>query len=119
MLVKEDESLGKDIIKSIKNDITPEQMELDKEMILAASETLLNLIPTLTDKYPEGIPYTKFYADTDYSYDLIQVAVLHLIMTKKILGFINDRSTSDLSDDILILREKRIIDEIESSYRTG
>ncbi|MCE7734593.1 MAG: hypothetical protein GPJ54_06940 [Candidatus Heimdallarchaeota archaeon] len=118
-MAKKDENLGKEIIKSIKNENTDDQTKENKEMILSASEAILNSLPSLSEKYPDGIPYTVLHEGTNYSYDLIQVAVMHLIMTKKIYGFINDRSTSDLTDDILILREKRIIDELESSYRTG
>ena len=118
-LVKEDENSGKEIIKSIKKESTEDQKDVDKELILSASKAILNLIPSLNNNTPDGILYTTLHKETGYSYDLIQVAVMHLIMTKKIIGFINDRSTSDLSDDILILREKRIIDELESSYRTG
>ncbi|MHA2029727.1 MAG: hypothetical protein ACW99A_13705 [Candidatus Kariarchaeaceae archaeon] len=115
---KEDESSSKKIIESIQNQ-SKEQKEIEKQKILVASETVLNLISSVSDEHPDGIPYTLIHDKTGLSYDLIQVAVMHLIMTKAVLGFINDNSTSDLSDDILILREKRIIDDFESSYRTG
>lgn len=118
-MAKEDQNLGKEIIKSIKNESSEDQKDEDKELILSASETILKFLASSKDHFPDGIPYTVLHEETNYSYDLIQIAVMHLIMTKKIFGFINDRSTSDLTDDILILREKRIIDDIESSYRTG
>lgn len=41
----------------------------------------------------------------------VNAIVLHLIQDEKIIGFINDRETADLSDDLLILVEKRFIDE--------
>jgi hypothetical protein len=116
-LSKEDED-SKKMIESIKTQ-DDDQKEIEKQKILSASDTILNLISSISDEYPDGIPYTLIHDKTGISYDLIQVAVMHLIMTKAILGFINDKSTSDLSDDILILRQKRIIDDIESSYRTG
>lgn len=118
-LAKKDENSGKKIIMSINKENAEDQKEVDKQKILSASETILNFLPSLSEKHPDGIPYTILHEQTNYSYDLIQVAIMHLIMTKKIFGFINDRSTSDLTDDVLILREKRIIDDIESSYRTG
>ncbi|OLS23947.1 MAG: hypothetical protein HeimC2_24620 [Candidatus Heimdallarchaeota archaeon LC_2] len=110
---------GKDIIKSVKDTEVASQKELDKEKIMEASDKLLQLLPELSAKYGNEVPYTTIKEETGYSFEMIQVAVMHLIMTQSILGFINDQSTSDLSDDILIIREKRILDEIEPEYRTG
>lgn len=110
---------GKDIIKSVKDTEVNSQKEEDKEKILLASDKLMELLPELSAKYGNEIPYTTIHEETGFSFELIQIAVMHLIMTQSILGFINDKSTSDLSDDILIIRDKRILDELEPGYRTG
>ena len=118
-LADEKDVSGKVIIKSVKGTESNSSKEVEKEKILDASNTLMELLPELLAKYGNEVPYTTLHEETGFDFELIQVAVMHLIMTQSILGFINDRSTSDLSDDILIIREKRIMDEIEPEYRTG
>lgn len=83
------------------------------------NDIILNLIYELKVELNNEIPLIKIHEKSGYDLSDIQQSLMQLLMEKKFLGFINDQSTPDLSDDILIVREKRILDELEPEYRVG
>ncbi|MCH8907410.1 MAG: hypothetical protein IH840_10005 [Candidatus Heimdallarchaeota archaeon] len=83
------------------------------------NDIILNLIYELKVELNNEIPLIKLHEKSGYDLSDIQESLMQLLMEKKFLGFINDQSTPDLSDDILIVREKRILDELEPEYRVG
>ena len=107
----------KEIIRgsSGKEELRPEVQAKIKEL----KRELLDSINSLKGKYDNNIPFSAIYEQTNIEYDLISDIILALIMEKELLGFINDGGTEQLDDDILILREKRMVDELEPEYETG
>ena len=118
---KDSEDSGKKIIEEIhetnvKKELSPEEQQQVAKML----ENLQSLIFELKDECESNIPFSILHEKTGLDYPIIKTCILQLIMSNNILGFINDNGTSeDLSDDILIIRDKRFIDEMEPDYRTG
>jgi len=110
---------GKDLLKSLKDKDRPEEKKIDQEKLKQVKEKIKSILPELKTEFKNEIPFSAIHERTQIPFELIQVIVLDLLMNKDILGFINDKSTSELSDDILMIREKRIIDSIEPEFRTG
>jgi len=82
-------------------------------------EKLLGIINDLAEEYSNNIPFTVLKEKSEYDYQVISDVLLHLIMQKKLLGFINDGGTESLDDDILIIRDSRFVDTLEMDYETG
>ncbi len=89
-------------LKDSYKEITPE-MSQQLEILLAEIKKL--------DKYE--ISFLELHELTNYDYKLLNDLIFYGIIQKKIIGFVDSKDTPDLSDDILILREKRYLDTNE------
>jgi hypothetical protein len=49
---------------------------------------------------------------TNLKLEEISRILLYLIANKRVTGFINDKTTDDIADDVLIIRKQRIIDTL-------
>ncbi|MHA2503601.1 MAG: hypothetical protein ACXAE3_12110 [Candidatus Kariarchaeaceae archaeon] len=106
----------KKVMRSTPNStITPEM----KERIEKLKSKFAELIPGLATTYENEIPFSAIKEETNHPYQVISEVILSLILEKRITGFINDGGTEELDDDILIIRNSRLVDEMEPKYETG
>jgi len=89
-----------------------------KEKLNELKDTVMEAINKLKEE-GNKIPFAKLHELTQLDYALISDIILALIMEKRLLGFINDFGTDAYDDDILILRDKRLVDDLEPEYETG
>lgn len=120
-----EQETGKDIIKSIKSNVD-DDLDLDEDQVKELHEKMTDiknrikeLILELAEAYNNKIPFLALKEKSGLEYQVIQEAIMQLQMSNDLLGFINDNSTSELSDDVFIFRDKRILDSIEPDYRVG
>ena len=114
--------VDKDIKDIMKMGINKGESTMDSQVHAKIEEIkieLLKIIPDLAREHSNEIPFKILNKKTKYDYQVISDIILNLIMEKKLIGFINDSGTEDLSDDILIIKEKRFLDSLEVEYTTG
>lgn len=73
---------------------------------------ILEFIEDNRAEFKDQIPFSAIAKELDMDFETINDCLLHLIMKKELIGFINDLETEDKSDDILILRDQHLIDKL-------
>jgi len=96
---------AKEIISELKADNLDKNLVATEEEIIALEKYVRSKTP------PVEITFKELKEHTGVEFSHITNGLLTLITSGKIIGFINDRLTPDPSDDILILRENRIVIE--------
>ncbi len=87
-----------------------------KQIPVGDLEELLNYIKNNRKRFNDEIPFSAIAKDLNFDFEEITTGILQLILTKEIIGFINDKETEDKSDDILILRDQHLVDKM-NQYR--
>ncbi|RMG30149.1 MAG: hypothetical protein D6732_16625 [Methanobacteriota archaeon] len=73
---------------------------------------ILEYIEDNRERFRDQIPFSVIAEELEMDFETINECLLHLIMKREIIGFINDLETEDKSDDILILRDQHLIDKL-------
>ncbi len=94
---------AKEIISEIKSDRV-DQSSLASEEDIQSLKTYLKGI-----KPPAEITFQKIHEETGVDIKRMTNGLLKLITDGSVIGFINDKSTPDPSDDILILRQEHVV----------
>ncbi len=73
---------------------------------------IIEYIEDNRERFKNQIPFSVMAEDLDMDYETLNDCLLHLILKRELIGFINDQETEDKSDDILILRDQHLIDKL-------
>ncbi len=90
-----------------------DSLKIQKETIPPADLiSVLEFVKENRKKFHDEIPFDVMSKSLEMDFETLNKCLLTLILEKEIIGFINDKQTSDKSDDILILRDQHLIDKI-------
>ncbi len=101
-------------LKKVLKDNLPADNELSDELLSKLSE-LLNIIEELKQVkgFDNEITFAELNEKTKIPFDILAPLITYALLNKKVVGFINDNGTEGPEDDILLIREKRMIDSDE------
>ena len=97
-----------EVLKDIKENL-PEVTDLSLEN----KEKFEILLRAIKNMNKSEITLQELNDETGFDFELLTGLITHALITKRLWGFVNDSGTEELEDDILILRDSRLIDEIE------
>lgn len=101
-------------LKKVLKDNLPGDNELSEELLAKLVE-LLDAVEELkqVDGFNNEITFAELNEKTQIPFDILAPLITYALLNKKIVGFINDNGTEGPEDDILLIREKRMIDSGE------
>jgi len=101
-------------LKKVLKENLPANDELSEELLNKLVE-LLNVIDELkkVDGFDNEISFAELNEKTQIPFDILAPLITYALLNKKVVGFINDNGTEGPEDDILLIRETRMIDSDE------
>ena len=101
-------------LKKVLKDNLPADNELSEELISKLNE-LLNAVEELkqVEGFNNEITFAELNEKTKIPFDILSPLITYALLNKKIVGFINDNGTEGPEDDILLIRDTRLIDTDE------
>lgn len=105
--------------KEIIKDSIDEKLDISDSLdpnLLDKYNTIVELVRANYKQMNGEISFKWIHEQTSYNYDVINALLTQALMRKDLIGFINDMLTDDLGDDILYIREKRLVDDEEYQF---
>jgi hypothetical protein len=104
----------KNDLKKVIQDNLPGDSELSDELLGTLNE-LLNAVDELKEVkgFDNEITFAELHEKTKIPFDILSPLITYALLNQRIVGFINDNGTEGPEDDILLIRETRLIDTDE------